>query len=44
VYAELDQALSLMDENPDFAYLPLAEKRAVRAILKATLEDLPESW
>jgi hypothetical protein len=44
VYAELDQALTLKDENPDFAYLSHDEKRAIRAILKATLEDLPESW
>lgn len=44
VYAKLDQALSLKDTNPESAQQPLAEKRAIRAILKATLLDLPEGW
>ena len=44
VYAKLDEALSLTDANPEFTYLPVSEKRAIRTILKATLTDLPEGW
>lgn len=44
VYAKLGQALSLSDANPEFAQQPLTEKRDIRAILKATLTDLPQGW
>lgn len=44
VYAKLGQALSVTDTTQEFAHLPLTEKRAIRAILKATLTDLPEGW
>lgn len=44
VYARLGQALGVNDRDPEFAYLPPSEKRAIRAILKATLTDLPEGW
>jgi hypothetical protein len=44
VYAMLGQALNLTAANPEFTYLPLPEKRAIRDILKATLTDLPQGW
>jgi len=44
VYQRLAQALSLENQNADFVYLPPAERLAIRAILKATLADLPPGW
>ena len=44
VYDLLDKALSAKKTNPDFAYLPDAEKEAIRGILRETLSDLPEGW
>ena len=44
VYERLDRALRTEQADADYAYLPAAEKRAIRAILKATLADLPGGW
>jgi hypothetical protein len=35
---------SALDANKDYAYLPIAEKKAIRSILKATIPDLPREW
>jgi len=43
VYRELGAALS-REAAPDFAYLPTAEKEAIRQILRETLPDLPADW
>lgn len=39
-------AIALNEAKPDkaYAYLPLAEKRVIRAILKATMKDAPVGW
>jgi hypothetical protein len=42
VYSLLDDALNA--SSPEFAYMPLAEKREIRAILKETVSDLPPQW
>jgi hypothetical protein len=42
VYTLLDDALNA--SPPEFAYIPLAEKREIRAILKETVSDLPAQW
>jgi hypothetical protein len=44
VYRELDAALNLNEPHPDYAYLPAAEKRSIREILRETLVDLPAGW
>jgi hypothetical protein len=44
VYQRLGQALSLEKPDKDYAYLPAAEKQAIRRILRATLSDLPNEW
>ena len=30
--------------DPDFAYLSVTEKKAIRGILRETLSDLPDGW
>jgi hypothetical protein len=44
VYARLRAALSLAEADREYAYLPVAEKKTIRSILKATLADLPPDW
>lgn len=44
VYQLLDKALSYDQPDPDFAYLSVPEKQAIRTILRETLSDLPEGW
>ena len=44
VYQQLGKALSLDAPDQEFAYLPQAEREAIRVILKATLKDLPDGW
>lgn len=44
VYARLGRALSEGGSDPGGAHLPAAEKRAIRAILRATVADLPAGW
>jgi len=44
VYQRLNEALSLEKPDKEFAYLPAAEKKVIRGILKATLSDLPRDW
>lgn len=44
VYESLGEAISTEKRDPDFAYLPDAEKKAIRDILRETLSDLPEGW
>ena len=44
VYQRLRAALSLEPPDKDYTYLPASEKQAIRAILKATLTDLPVKW
>lgn len=40
----LGEALRAENPDPEFAYLPSAEKAALRTILKETLNDLPSDW
>lgn len=44
VYRQLGEALQETPENREYAYLPSAEKKAIRDILAATLRDLPSGW
>lgn len=44
IFGLLGTALSSADVPEEFAYLPAAEREAIRGILKATLPDLPEGW
>ena len=44
VYEHLRRALAVEKPEADYAYLPAAEKQAIRSILKETLKDLPEEW
>ena len=44
VYEHLRRALAVEKPEAAYAYLPAAEKQAIRGILKATLKDLPEGW
>jgi len=44
VYLRLREALDPRRPHPDYAYLPVAEKTAIRVILKETLPDLPADW
>jgi hypothetical protein len=44
IYDRLQRALRDGNRDKGFAFLPAAEKRTIRAILKATLKDLPPSW
>jgi hypothetical protein len=44
IYERLDRALSPEASDEEFAYLPVGEKKSIRAILRATLNDLPASW
>ncbi len=44
VYRELKSALGVDNAAADFAYLPAAEKTAIRQILRETLSDLPADW
>jgi len=42
IHSRLREALR--DGNTEFGFLPAAEKKAIRGILKATLKGLPPSW
>lgn len=44
VYQRLAAALSETTPDANYAYLPVAEKRAIRRILRGTLTDLPPGW
>jgi len=44
VYHRIWQALDLARPDPEYAYLPPVEKQNIRAILRATLKDLPAGW
>ncbi len=44
IYAQMGAALSTVKPSAEYAYLPVAEKQAIRSILKATLPDLPALW
>jgi len=44
IYRRLGEALNLKTPDQEYAYLPPAEKKAIRSILKATLTDLPPDW
>jgi len=44
IYQRLGRALALEHPDHDYAYLPQAERKAIRAILRGTLKDLPEGW
>src|SRR5262249_3237161 len=40
VYEQLRKALRDANPDPDFGYLPAAERKSIRLILKATVKDL----
>ena len=42
IYQRLGAALNVEKPDAEYAYLPTDEKRAIRAILKSTLKDLPD--
>jgi hypothetical protein len=44
VYQRLAQALDVQRPDPEFAYLPAAEKQGIRIILRGTLAGLPAGW
>jgi hypothetical protein len=44
IYKRMREALDVKVPDREYAYLPAAEKQAIRAILKATLKDLPQGW
>lgn len=44
VYRILGAAISTENPDPDFAYLPDAEKETIRGVLRETLSDLPAGW
>ncbi|PAW91526.1 MAG: hypothetical protein B9S33_00630 [Pedosphaera sp. Tous-C6FEB] len=44
VFARLAQALDSGKPNPEFAYLPAAEKQKLRGILRETVVGLPSGW
>lgn len=44
VYRHLALALSETQPDKAYGYLPVAEKRVIRAILKATMKDAPAGW
>ncbi len=44
VYRRLGEALDSSRPDAEYAYLPPAEKQSIRAILHATLTDLPPGW
>ena len=44
IYIRLREALSTEKPVKEYAYLPVAEKQAIHAILKGTLPDLPPGW
>lgn len=44
VYQRLDSALRVEQSDEEYAYLPSAEKQAIRNVLRATLSDLPAGW
>ena len=44
VYRHLALALSETQPDKAYSYLPLPEKRTIRAILKATMKDAPAGW
>lgn len=44
VYRRLGEALDAAHPDAEYAYLPPAEKQAIRGILRATLNDLPAGW
>jgi hypothetical protein len=44
IYIRLREALSVEKPMKDYAYLPAAEKQAIRTILKGTVTDLPQGW
>lgn len=44
VYRHLATALNEAQPDKAYAYLPVAEKRTIRAILKGTLKDAPAGW
>ncbi len=44
IYIRLREALSTEKPMKEYAYLPSAEKMAIRTILKGTLTDLPAGW
>ena len=44
VFHHMDLALRVDNPLPAYAYLPAAEKRAIREILRQTLSGLPKGW
>ena len=44
IYRRLGEALAVEKPDAEYGYLPVEEKRAIRAIVKATLKDLPDGW
>jgi hypothetical protein len=44
VYHRLGEALDVAHPDAEYAYLPDAEKKTIRDILRETLKDLPVGW
>lgn len=44
LYERLHAALQEENADKDFAYLPVAERKAIRKILQTTLQDWPVAW
>ena len=44
IFRRIGEALNVEKPDAEYAYLPVEEKSVIRAILKATLRDLPRDW
>lgn len=44
VYRRIGEALRVEKPDAEYAFLPAAEKKAIHAILKSTVSDLPADW
>ena len=44
IYRRLGEALATENADAEYAYLPVVEKREIRASLKTMLSDLPREW
>lgn len=44
LYRRMSQALDVARPDPEYAYLPAAEKQSIRTLVKASLTDLPAGW
>ena len=44
VYRRLNEALSVSAPDPEYAFMPAAEKQTIHNILRGAIPDLPQGW